>query len=87
MAAILNSSNSLKKTRAHHVPAHLQKNLSWPLAAISNFGNIFKKSLAHPHVAQNVMLKFEKKMTKLIFWVFAPTNKFKLIRGGHFEFQ
>ena len=32
------------------------------------------------------MLKF-KKMTKLIVQVFAPTKKFNLIRGGHFEFQ
>ena len=28
-----------------------------------NFGSISKKSLAHPHVARNVMLKFQKKLT------------------------
>ena len=33
---------------------------NWPLAAIFNFDSVFKKSLAHPHVAMNVMLKFEK---------------------------
>ena len=27
------------------------------MAAILNLGKIFKKSLAHPHVARNVMLK------------------------------
>ena len=31
--------------------------------AILNFGGISKKSLAHPHVARNVMLKFKKKLT------------------------
>ena len=30
--------------------------------AILKFGSIFKKSLAHPHVARNVMLKFQKKI-------------------------
>ena len=30
--------------------------------AILKFGSIFKKSLAHPHVARNVMLKFKKKI-------------------------
>ena len=33
---------------------------SWPLAAILNFGYIFKKSRAHPHVTWNMLLKFEK---------------------------
>ena len=28
--------------------------------AILNLGSIFQKSLAHPHVAGNVMLKFKK---------------------------
>ena len=37
------------------------------MAAILKFGSIFKKSLAHPHVARNVMLKFEKKLTKQFF--------------------
>ena len=60
---------------------------NWPPAAILNFGSIFKKSLAHPHVARNMMLKFEKKMTRQILWVFAPPQKFKLICGGHFEYQ
>ena len=55
--------------------------------AILNVGSIFKKSLAHPNVARNVMLKFKKKLPKLIFSVFAPTKKMKLICGGHFEFQ
>ena len=36
------------------------------MAAILNFGSIFKKSIAHPHVARNVMLKL-KKMPKLFF--------------------
>ena len=31
--------------------------------AILNFGRILKKSLAHPHVPRNVMLKFQKKLT------------------------
>ena len=35
------------------------------MAAILNFGSILKKSLAHPHVARNVMLKFQKKLQKL----------------------
>ena len=30
------------------------------MVAILNFGSIFKKSLAHPHVAINVMLKFQR---------------------------
>ena len=30
------------------------------MAAILNFGNIFKESLANPHVAGNVMLNFQK---------------------------
>ena len=30
------------------------------MAAILNFGSISKKSLAHLHVARNVMLKFKK---------------------------
>ena len=46
------------------------------MAAILNFGSIFKKSHAHPHVARNVMLK-----------VLMPPKKLKLICGGHFEFQ
>ena len=36
-----------------------------------SFGSISKKSLAHPHVATNVMLKFQKDLTV----VFAPTRK------------
>ena len=48
----------------------------WPLAAILKFCSIFKKSLAYPHVARNVMLKFN----------YIP-KKLKLICGGHFEFQ
>ena len=37
------------------------------MAAIMNFfGSILKKSLAHSHVAKNVMLNL-KKFTKLIF--------------------
>ena len=59
-------------------------NLSWPLVAILNVGSIFKKSLAHPNVARNVMLKLKKKLPKQVF---APTKKMKLICGGHFEFQ
>ena len=46
--------------------------------AILKFGSILKKSLAHPHVARNVMVKLKKKLTK---------QKLKLICGGHFEFQ
>ena len=42
--------------------------------AILNFGSILKKSLAHPHVARNVILKFRKKLTSR-FLVFAPTRK------------
>ena len=30
------------------------------MAAILNFGRILKKSLAHPHVARNVMLNLKK---------------------------
>ena len=44
------------------------------MAAILNFGSISKKSLAYPHVARNVMLKFQKKITS-IFLVFVPTRK------------
>ena len=55
--------------------------------AILNFGSIYQKSLAHPHVAGNVKLKFKKKLTKIIFLVSGPTKKLKLIRGGYFEFQ
>ena len=40
--------------------------------AILNFISIFKKSLAHPHVARNVMLKFQKKLTKQFFEFLAP---------------
>ena len=56
--------------------------------AILNFGSIFKRSLAHPHVAGNVMLKFQKKLNKQFFLVFAPPpKKLKLICGGHFNFH
>ena len=45
------------------------------MVAILNFGSIFKKSLAHPHVARNVMLKFQKKIKKyfLRFWAHKKT--------------
>ena len=44
------------------------------MAAILNFGSISKNTCTS-HVARNVMLKFEKKMTKQIFWVFkTPKN-------------
>ena len=33
------------------------------MAAILNSGSICKKSLAHPHVAGNAMLKFQKDLT------------------------
>ena len=33
------------------------------LVAILNFGRICNKLLAHPHVAMNVILKFQKKLT------------------------
>ena len=42
------------------------------MAAILNFGSIFKKSLAHPHVARNVMVvtvniyKTAKSYTKIL---------------------
>ena len=36
------------------------------LAPILNFGSIFKKSLAHPHVARNVMQKCQRIMARLI---------------------
>ena len=39
-----------------------------------NFGSISKKSLAHHHVARNVMLKFQENITRS-FEVFAPTRK------------
>ena len=49
--------------------------------AILNFGNIFKKSLAHPHGSRNVMLKFQKSVTshagatKIPFPLWAGDNK------------
>ena len=55
--------------------------------AILNFGSIFKKSHAHPHVSRNVMLKFQKKLTKQCFLVFVAPKKLQLIGGGHLEFQ
>ena len=39
-----------------------------------DFGSISKKSLAYPHVAKNVILKFRKDLTSS-FLVFAPTRK------------
>ena len=39
-----------------------------------HFGSISRKPLAHPHVARNVMLKFQNKLTSS-FSVFAPTRK------------
>ena len=39
-----------------------------------NFSSISKKSIAHPHVAMNVMLKFQKDLISS-FLVFAPTRK------------
>ena len=39
--------------------------------AILNFSSIFKNSLAHPHVASNVMLKFQKKLISS-FRIFHP---------------
>ena len=40
-----------------------------PLAAILNFddGSIFKKAIAHPHAARNVMSNL-KKMNKIFFF-------------------
>ena len=38
--------------------------------AILNSGSILKKSLAHPHVAKNVMLKFKKKLTDRFYFEF-----------------
>ena len=75
MAAILNFSKTLKRSLAHIVGNVVVKfELTsgghfeiWKHLAILKFGSIFKKSLAHPHVARNVMLKFEKKLTKRIF--------------------
>ena len=64
-----------------------QKILELTLAAILKFGSIFKKSLAHPHVARNVMLKFYKKIDQTNFLTFSHPPKLKLICGGHFEFQ
>ena len=58
----------------------------FPLAAILNFGGIFKKSLAHPHVCWECDVKISKKH-QTIFLVFASTKKLKLICGGHFEYQ
>ena len=40
--------------------------------AILNFGSIFQKSLAHPHVAGNVMLKLEKNNQTNFFSFCAP---------------
>ena len=37
------------------------------VAVILNFGSIFKKSLANPHVARHVMLNFEKKLNRQFF--------------------
>ena len=54
-------------TLSSGVFAPTKKIRALPLAAILKFGSIFKKSLAHPHVARNVMLKFQKKLTKQFF--------------------
>ena len=64
-----------------------QKILELTSEGILNFGSIIEKSLAHPHVARNGILKFQKTLTKLNFLVFVLTKKLKLIRGSHFEFQ
>ena len=79
MAAILNFSETLKKSPAHlHIVGNVtvkfeyfltlsfsvhKKFWSWPLAAILNFGGILKKSLAHPHVSGNVIFKSQKNLT------------------------
>ena len=73
MVAILNFSNTFKKSPAH------------PLAAVLNFGSILKKSLAHPHAARNVMLKLQKN-DQIIFFYFSAPSKKTLICGGQFEF-
>ena len=46
---------------------HPQKFWSRPVAAILNFGSTFRKSLAHPHVAKNVKLKYQKTLAELTF--------------------
>ena len=45
--------------------------------AILKLGSIFQKSLAHPHVAGNVMLKF-KKNDKNIFLSFSTHQKIEV---------
>ena len=42
------------------MPTKILDMLELTSGGILNFGSIFKKSLAHPHVAGNVMLKFKK---------------------------
>ena len=49
-----------------------------PLASILNFGRIFKKSLAHPHVARNVMLKFHYKNEQTNFLSFCAHKKIEV---------
>ena len=40
--------------------------------AILHFGSISQKSLAHPHVARNVMFKFQNKLTSSFFYFLRP---------------
>ena len=42
--------------------------------AILIFGGVFKKSLAHSHIARHVMFKLTKKLSSSLR-VFAPTRK------------
>ena len=42
--------------------------------AILNFGSIFKKSLAHPHVASHVMLKFQKNGSIVFEFLYPQEN-------------
>ena len=42
------------------------------MAAILNFSKTLQKSHAHPQVARNVMLKFQKKVTTIFFSSLRP---------------
>ena len=54
------------------------------MAVILNFGSIFRKSIADPHAARNMMLKL-KKIDQTIF--FAPTKKISLVHGAILNFS
>ena len=54
------------------------------MAAILNFGKTLKKSPAHLHIVETVIVKFEKKLTLSCNFL-RSQKKLEFTSGGHFD--